>query len=211
MEFKIGQRWISHSETKLGLGIVTDIANRRVKILFPAAAESRIYATNNAPLSRIKYSIDDYIVDSNEQTIVVTRIEDNDGLLTYHGLTNNGEEKQVLELDLSCYVHFTTPLQRLFSGQLDKNKHFSLRVKTLQILHELQQSPVKGLLGSRTELLPHQVYIANNVANRYAPRVLLADEVGLGKTIECGILLAELIRRGKAKRVLCAVPKASFT
>ena len=121
MEFKIGQRWISHSETKLGLGIVTDIANRRVKILFPAAAESRIYATNNAPLSRIKYSIDDYIVDSNEQTIVVTRIEDNDGLLTYHGLTNNGEEKQVLELDLSFYVHFTTPLQRLFSGQLDKN------------------------------------------------------------------------------------------
>ena len=189
MDFKVGQRWISHSETELGLGIVTDIANRRVKILYPAAAESRVYAIDNAPLSRIQYNIGDTVLDNDENTIVVTSITENDHLLTYHGLASNGVTKQIHELDLSCFVNFTTPLQRLFSGQLDKNKNFALRIETLKYLHRLQQSPVKGLLGTRTDLLPHQVYIANTVANRHAPRVLLADEVGLGKTIEAGMIL----------------------
>jgi len=206
MDFRIGQRWISHSETQLGLGIITDVSNRRVKILYPAASESRIYAIDNAPLSRIKYAINDTIIDGDEQSIIVTNIEENDGLISYRGQAANGEEKQILELDLSCYVHFTTPLQRLFSGQLDKNKNFSLRIETLQQLHKLQQSPVKGLLGSRTDLLPHQIYIANNVANRHAPRVLLADEVGLGKTIEAGMILHHQIHTGKTTRVLIVVP-----
>ena len=100
----------------------------------------------------------------------------------------------------------STPLQRLFSGQLDKNKNFSLRVKTLQQLNQLQQSPVKGLIGPRTDLLPHQIYIAHTIANRHSPRVLLADEVGLGKTIEAGIILHHQLLTGKATRVLILVP-----
>jgi len=73
-------------------------------------------------------------------------------------------------------------------------------------LHRLQQSPVKGLLGSRTNLLPHQTYIAHEVAKRYAPRVLLADEVGLGKTIEAGMILHYQIHTGQVNRVLIIVP-----
>lgn len=206
MEFKIGQRWISHSETELGLGIVTQIANRRVKILYPASAENRVYAIDNAPLSRIKYNLGDTIIDNEEAKIVVSKITEQEGLLTYHGQSLQGEEKQIHELDLSSFVSFTTPLQRLCSGQLDKNKNFSLRVSTLQHLHRLQQSSVKGLLGTRTDLLPHQLYIAHNVANRHAPRVLLADEVGLGKTIEAGMIIHHQILTGKAKRVLILVP-----
>lgn len=206
MEFKIGQRWISHSETELGLGIVTDVANRRVKILYPASAESRVYAVDNAPLSRIKYNIGDTVSDSDESTIVVTSTSEENDLITYHGQLSNGDSKQIHELDLSCFVSFTTPLQRLHSGQLDKNKNFALRIATLQHLHHLQQSPVKGLLGTRTDLLPHQVYIANNVANRHAPRVLLADEVGLGKTVEAGMILHYQLHTGKASRILIMVP-----
>ena len=206
MEFIVGQRWISHSETQLGLGIVTEVASRRVKILYPAVSESRIYAIDTAPLSRIRYNLGDNVVDSDEQSILVSEIKEEADLITYCGKTAANEYKQIHELDLSCFVQFTTPQQRLFSGQLDKNKNFALRVETLQHLHRLQQSPVKGLLGSRTDLLAHQIFIASNIANRHAPRVLLADEVGLGKTIEAGMILHHQLHTGKASRVLILVP-----
>ncbi|MCG8426561.1 MAG: RNA polymerase-associated protein RapA, partial [Chromatiales bacterium] len=60
--------------------------------------------------------------------------------------------------------------------------------------------------GARTELLPHQLYIAHEVGKRLAPRVLLADEVGLGKTIEACLILHHQILTGQVSRVLIVVP-----
>lgn len=206
MEFIVGQRWISHSETQLGLGMITEAASRRVKMVYPAVGEERIYATHEAPLSRIRYNIGDTIVDSEDQTYIVETVEEQNGLMLYNARNAANESKSIHEIDLSCFVQFTTPQQRLFSGQLDKNKNFDLRVRTMLHLHRLQQSKVAGLLGSRTSLLPHQISIASNVARRHSPRVLLADEVGLGKTIEAGMILHYQLHTGQCSRVLILVP-----
>ena len=53
-----GQRWVSNTESELGLGIVLEVANRRVNISFPAAGEKRTYAVDIAPLSRVRYEVD---------------------------------------------------------------------------------------------------------------------------------------------------------
>ena len=58
-----------------------------------------------------------------------------------------------------------------------------------------------GLLGPRTALLSHQLYVAANIGKRFAPRVLLADEVGLGKTIEAGLILTQQLHRQRVRRV----------
>lgn len=206
MEFSIGQRWISHSETQLGLGIVTEAKSRRVKIIFPAVGESRIYAIDTAPLSRIIYSVGDVISNDQDLTITIQHCEEQQSLYIYTGHDSQGNTHTLHEIDVSSFVHFTTPEQRLFSGQLDKNKNFALRIETLKHINRLQQSNVKGLLGSRSNLLPHQLYIANKIAKRHAPRVLLADEVGLGKTIEAGMILHHQIITEQAQRVLIVVP-----
>jgi ATP-dependent helicase HepA len=57
------------------------------------------------------------------------------------------------------------------------------------------------------DLIPHQLFIADEVANRPRARVLLADQVGLGKTIEACLILHRLILTGRAQRVLILVPE----
>ncbi len=56
-------------------------------------------------------------------------------------------------------------------------------------------------------LIPHQLYIAHEVGRRHAPRVLLADEVGLGKTIEAGMIIHQQVLSGRAERILIVVPE----
>jgi len=203
----VGQRWISQPEAHLGLGIIEAVEGRLVTVSYPAAQETRTYAIENLPLLRVQHQVGETIVTMDDLSLTVTAVNEHKNLLFYTGLDAASVEHTVFELDLSCFGHFTTPQQRLLSGQADKKTAYILKVETLFLLHGLQQNRVKGLLGSRTSLLPHQVFIANEIASRHAPRVLLADEVGLGKTIEAGMILHQQLFTGRAARVLIVVPE----
>ena len=206
MSFGVGQRWVSQTEPKLGLGIISEFSNRRLTINFPAAGESRTYAMDNAPISRVSYKPGDNISNHEEQEFTVVSVDESEVLIEYQVLDKDGVTQVLSEVELNCFIQFTSPLQRLVSGHYDRNRAFRMRYQTLQNLNRLQQSSVRGLVGSRTNLLPHQVYIADQVSKRYSPRVLLADEVGLGKTIEAGMILHAQLHKGLASRVLIVVP-----
>ena len=207
MEYVVGQRWLSQAEPQLGLGMITEISGRHVKIFFPVTEEERIYASDNAPLIRLTYKNGDVVRDNNgiEYTIVST--EERNKLYFYLSKDKDGNESLITEPKLSPNITLSSPKQRLLSGQFDKNSAYELRVNTLNKLHFISQINAKGLLGARTNLLLHQIYIAYEVANRYAPRVLLADEVGLGKTIEAGMILHHQLHTGLAERIIIIVPE----
>jgi ATP-dependent helicase HepA len=204
--FAVGQRWISNSEAELGLGIVKENSGRRVVISFPAASEERTYAADNAPLSRVIYPVGDTVKTEEAASFKITAQHDLNGCIIYHGTDDGGKEISVHELDLSSHVQFSQPQDRLFAGQVDKNRQFELRTDALAHQHRLEQSSVFGLMGPRVQLLPHQIFIAHQVAQRFAPRVLLADEVGLGKTIEAGLIAHQQLLTGRAQRILVIVP-----
>jgi len=204
--FVPGQRWVSNTEAELGLGIVVDASNRRVEISFPAAGERRTYAIDNAPISRVYYVKGEEIETEDQQLLVVTEVIENKGCLIYQCVDVDANLVVIPELDLNSAIQFSKPQDRLFAGQIDKSRAFQLRYETLEHIRRLQQSPARGLLGPRVQLLPHQLYIASEATNRYAPRVLLADEVGLGKTIEAGLILHQQLISGRANRVLIIVP-----
>lgn len=204
-QFAIGQRWISSAEKELGLGVVIDAKDRRVSVSFPACGEQRTYADSNAPLTRVRYDIGDTVHDIDDLAWLVEEVQD-DGFITYQVKNSDGVSKALSEIELDPFVHFSGPLERLFAGNLDKPRQFQLRLDTLDHIRRLQASGIGGLLGPRVDLLKHQIYIAHEVANRFAPRVLLADEVGLGKTIEAGLIIHHQRHNHRAERVLIAVP-----
>ena len=203
-----GQRWISSNESELGLGLIQEVSFKRITVLFLASNEKRIYASDNAPLTRVRFSVGDIIESIDEEKITVTQVIETEGLLTYVGKNQSGEEIRLEEIELSHNIQFNKPQDRLFTGQIDPNAWFLLRYQTWQFQKQHQQSPVKGLLGGRTSLIQHQLYIAHEAANRIAPRIMLADEVGLGKTIEAGLIIHQRIINGLSKRILIIVPES---
>jgi len=203
-----GQRWVSQTEAELGLGIIVECSGRHLTVSFPAAAERRLYAEKDAPLTRVIYNEGDTVNTIEHQAVTITSAVEQHNCIMYTAINAEGEALEFSELELDSFIHFSKPEDRLFAGQIDKLRDFRLRYQSRLITHHLQQSPVQGLFGPRIDLLPHQLYIAHSVANRYAPRVLLADEVGLGKTIEAGLIIHQQLVKGMAKRVLVAVPEA---
>jgi len=93
--------------------------------------------------------------------------------------------------------------QRLATGPFDDP--IAYRVK--QIAIDLAHSNSGGeLSASRVNLLPHQILLVHDLVEMPERRMLVADEVGLGKTIETGMLLRELNARSEADRVLIVTP-----
>ncbi len=207
-EISVGQRWISAAELQLGIGMVVEVEHRTVSIVFPATTETRIYARQDAPLSRVRFNSGDWIQNQAGDELKVVDIDESTGLIVYHCEDKAGQAVQLAEGKLNNYLQLNRPAERLLNGQIDRNKWFALRCYTREIANSLSQSPVYGLAGCRTSLLEHQIYIAYEVARRYAPRVLLADEVGLGKTIEAGLIMHQQLLAERAKRVLIVVPES---
>ena len=100
-----------------------------------------------------------------------------------------------------------SPLERLQDGEFDDPWRLELRTQAAQLLVCNRD----GQLGNaRTDLLPHQISVVHKVVFSPRRRYLIADEVGLGKTVETGMILYALRQRGQANRVLI-VPPAGLT
>ncbi|KPB82111.1 RNA polymerase-associated protein RapA [Pseudomonas syringae pv. maculicola] len=206
-QYQPGQRWISDSEAELGLGTVLAQDGRLLTVLYPATGETRQYALRNAPLTRVRFSPGDVITHFENWKMTVREVDDVDGLLVYHGLNAQNEVVTLPETQLSNFIQFRLATDRLFAGQIDQLSWFSLRYNTLEHTSRQLQSSLWGLGGVRAQPIAHQLHIAREVADRIAPRVLLADEVGLGKTIEAGLVIHRQLLSGRASRVLILVPE----
>lgn len=201
-EYKVGQRWISETEPELGMGIIEAASRHQVQIQFPASDAMRIYAAGNAPIQRVAFRKGDTVRTQSGESFSIDAVEEVDGRYVY--LSGNQE---VPESELADSLSFSKPEDRLILGQVDSSEAFNLRFQANRHRCASRQSPVAGFAGARIDLIPHQLYIASEVARRLLPRVLLADEVGLGKTIEAGLILHRLHLNGRAGRILILLPE----
>lgn len=100
----------------------------------------------------------------------------------------------------------------------DINQTVELQEQFKQIWNLIQNSaaiPGEGdRIGEATSAItpyPHQIKAFERLYQNYPPKLLIADEVGLGKTIQAGLLIRQAWLAGKAKRILILAPKAVLT
>lgn len=202
-EFLLNQRYTSAGEPELGVGIVTEVSKGKVRISFPASAEVRQYAVDSAPLLRTIFKPGHSIVNQQGQAMVIEQVRLEGGFYVYFG-----DDRKLSEAELGDVTTSHTVEDRLFSGDVDSPELFALRRETLDYNYQRRISPVHGFVGGKVDLIPHQLYIAHEVSSRFAPRVLLSDQVGLGKTIEACLILHRLLVTGRISRALILVPES---
>ncbi|HMV40898.1 MAG TPA: SNF2-related protein [Leptospiraceae bacterium] len=101
--------------------------------------------------------------------------------------------------------YVSSNLKALYTKEERKfEMNLSLKALELKLTHAFDK--LSSLSNSRTRLLPHQIESTYIVVNSLKPRFILADEVGLGKTIEAALIMKELIFRNAYKRVLIVTP-----
>jgi SNF2 family DNA or RNA helicase len=115
----------------------------------------------------------------------------------------SGGERQVPVLSLSLAIGRTEEIAKFTAPGSERAKRAWLAYQAYAL--PLLDS-ASALTSAKIDLLPHQVVLTHRIATSSPRRFLIADEVGLGKTIETALLLRELASRGELNRALMVVP-----
>lgn len=202
MPLQVGQRVVCEAELGLGLGEVMAIDDSGIAdICFAAVGQNRRYRLNTAPLRRAVLHVGQLAQSQDGEKFRVESVREEDGLLYYQG-----QGQEICETQLEHKIPLGGAVDRLRAQNLGVRDELELHIAAWNIRAVMLGGNIRGLCGSRVGLLDHQLYVAHRVSRLAFPRVLLADQVGLGKTIEAGMIFNALRSLGRADRVLIVVP-----
>lgn len=178
-----------------------------------ANQETRSYSTDAlreailAPQTRV------YIQQPDDNWIV-GRVVDRyaeDGKVTYDVALPNSKFARVPETELyvRCYGSLTDPTDVLAWNGMETQFFHDRRLYAMQaILHARAAGRgLTGLLSASVELVPHQVEVVRRVLEDPIQRYLLADEVGMGKTIEAGAVIRQCLLENPRARIIVLAPQ----
>jgi len=206
-KFAIGQKWTSYAEPELGVGQIIKQDFRTISLLFPVSGECRTYnSKGEPPLKRYILKIGEKATSTKGVSLFVEEIIEENDLLHYRSKGKSISEDQ---LNFKSQGSDSSEiLDMLLEKKFSSNFDFCLRESAAKLRGIWKSSMARGFLKPRLRLLPHQLYLAFRASRAISlPRLMLSDEVGLGKTIESGLIWNALQTDGKIKRTLLIVPE----
>ena len=184
---------------ELGIGRVLEVDGRFLQVHFPASERELRMAAEGSGLERLVLAPG--APARLEATGEVVQIAAAIG--HRYRLTDGREfdDAELWPLDVG-----QTPLDRLADLRLDPPASFANRIAGLRLQELREAGGLGSFLGGRIELFPHQLHTALTAVRADPVRWLLADEVGLGKTIEACLILGALVRTRRASSALVIAP-----
>lgn len=115
--------------------------------------------------------------------------------------------------DSSKGIVYQVPEEQLSEIEIDM--HYDVNyLRYISLLSKIKNETADGVISSLSSTvipLPHQLHVLNRALDNNKIRFILADEVGLGKTIEAGMIIKEMKARGLIKRILIVCPTGLVT
>ncbi len=198
---RIGTKVLHKFNRDLGPGRVEEVAARRVVVFFPRSGERLTFGIADTGLRPLELSAgrDARIEETGEVVTLASRVRGSTAWTTTDGRVLEEEHLWPAEIPQD-------PIERLAGLDVDRAAAFRNRVDGLFLARMRQAKGLGSFLGGRIAIHPHQLHVAER-ATAYEPvRWLLADEVGLGKTIEACLILSRLVRTDRADRILVVAP-----
>ncbi|HQR47205.1 MAG TPA: SNF2-related protein, partial [Thermoanaerobaculia bacterium] len=187
----------------LGPGRVEEVDGRRVVVRFPRTGAVLTLAADDAALRPVAFEPGQRVrLGAGGEPAILAALEGEDAVL--------GDGRRVPRGELWPLEPPNDPLECLAALDVDGAAAFVHRLDGLLLEGIRQARGLGSFLGGRIRLFPHQLHVAERATAADPVRWLLADEVGLGKTIEACLVLSRLLRTGRADRTLVVAP-ASLT
>lgn len=185
----------------LGPGRVLSVEGRQMVVEFPRAGTTMRLALATDALVRIalKAGSRARLDRTGEQVTVAGEAGE--------GRVRLADGREVAADELWPLDTAESPVERLAEGRVDPLEHFALRLEALDLARVREADGLGSFLGGRIRLFPHQLWVAERATRSDPVRWLLADEVGLGKTVEACLILNHLVRARRVERVLVVAPK----
>ncbi len=187
-------------------GVITDHDDRMIYVRWDNDGPPSQFAIGDPPLVRVSLNGQRVrLVSTGENAAVMELTASDTPAWKCFVASDGGRTVNVPEAGLRP-VAITDPVDRFEAKLIGSMKQYRLQevTRSYRILHLYDELVSLGQIG--VDIKPHQVSVVHKVISNYPHRFLLCDEVGLGKTIEAGMVLKELRARGGAQRVLAIVP-----
>ena len=196
-----GARLTHRHNPDLGVGIVQEVDARTVVVHFPQTGSTMRLAASSDALRPLAFRAGARVrLASTGATAIVGSVEEDGGVVLDDGRRMGLAELWPIEGGGS-------PWDRLAVGEVDDLDAFSLRLEALRLAELREAAGLGSFLGGRIRLFPHQLHVAERATRSDPVRWLLADEVGLGKTVEACLVLNHLRHTGRAESVLVVAPE----
>ncbi len=201
MSWRDGDRLSHRFNPELGPGLVIGIEGRMLVVEFPESGDTlRLAADSNALVPVVLRPGSEVRIAASGRRGKVASLPAPDRVLL-----EDGEE---LDLDDVWPIDQGTDLlARLAAGAVDSLEAFAMRLDALRLAALREADGLGSFLGGRIRLFPHQLHVAERATRSDPVRWLLADEVGLGKTVESCLIANHLLYSRRAERALVIAPE----